>query len=36
MDKETKVNMVRYIIVIIIFSMLILYHIYMQNVSNNL
>jgi len=36
MDKETKINIVRYMIVIIIFSMLILYHIYMQEISHNL
>lgn len=36
MDKETKINIVRYITVIIMFSMIILYHIYMQPISNKL
>lgn len=36
MDKETKINIVRYMIVIIIFSILIIYHIYMQQLSHNL
>ena len=36
MDKETKINIVRYMIVIIIFSMLMLYHLYMQGISHRL
>jgi hypothetical protein len=36
MDKETKINIVRYTIVMIIFSMLILYHLYMQGIAHSL
>lgn len=36
MDKETKITVVRYMIVIIIFFMLILYHLYMQGILHSL
>ncbi len=36
MDKETKINVIRYIIVIIIYLILVLYYIYMQQIPNKL